>query len=53
MLKIPAVREYFKIDKMVTHKAENLPVKKKGFVEGMKDCEYIEISIFNEKAPVF
>ncbi|XP_013106824.1 mitochondrial inner membrane protein OXA1L [Stomoxys calcitrans] len=37
VLKIPSVREYFKIDKMVIHKAENLPVKKKKFVEGMKD----------------
>lgn len=41
-LKIPAVREYFRIDKMVTHKPENLPGgKKKGFVDGMKDCEYL------------
>ncbi|XP_054733254.1 mitochondrial inner membrane protein OXA1L [Anastrepha obliqua] len=37
MLRIPAVRNYFKIDKMVIHKAENLPVKKKGFVKGMKE----------------
>ncbi|XP_075160855.1 OXA1L mitochondrial inner membrane protein isoform X2 [Haematobia irritans] len=37
ILKIPSVREYFKIDKMVIHKAENLPVKKKKFVEGMKE----------------
>lgn len=39
-LKIPAVREYFKIEKMVTHTAESLPGKKKGFVDGVKDCEY-------------
>lgn len=39
VLKIPAVREYFKIDKMVTHKPENLPMKKKqkGFVSGIKE----------------
>ncbi|XP_061392027.1 mitochondrial inner membrane protein OXA1L-like [Musca vetustissima] len=37
ILKIPAVRDFFKIDKMIIHKAENLPVKKKKFVEGMKD----------------
>lgn len=36
-LKIPAVREYFKIDKLITHKQENLPQKKKGFREGLKD----------------
>lgn len=37
ILKIPAVRDYFKIDKMITHKQENLPQKKKGFREGLKD----------------
>ncbi|XP_055911313.1 mitochondrial inner membrane protein OXA1L [Eupeodes corollae] len=39
VLKIPAVREYFKIDKMVTHSPENLPMKKKksGFVSGIKE----------------
>lgn len=40
-LKIPAVRDYFKIDKMVIHKRETLPMKKKGFVEGLKDCNLI------------
>lgn len=37
MLRIPAVRDYFKIDKMVIHKPDNLPIKKKGFVKGMKE----------------
>lgn len=37
ILKIPAVRQYFKIDKLITHKQENLPQKKKGFREGLKD----------------
>lgn len=39
-LKIPAVRQFFKIDKMVVHKQDTLPMKKKGFVEGIKDCEW-------------
>ncbi|XP_055842083.1 mitochondrial inner membrane protein OXA1L [Episyrphus balteatus] len=39
ILKIPAVREYFKIDKLITHRPENLPMKKKktGFVSGIKE----------------
>ncbi|KAJ8878450.1 hypothetical protein PR048_019028 [Dryococelus australis] len=37
-LKIPMVREHFKIDPLVHHKPETLPVKPKGFVEGVKDC---------------
>ncbi|CAH0718264.1 unnamed protein product, partial [Brenthis ino] len=36
-LKIPAIRDYFKIPKLIKHKAENLPIKKKGFVEGAKE----------------
>ncbi|XP_004929631.1 mitochondrial inner membrane protein OXA1L isoform X2 [Bombyx mandarina] len=36
-LKIPAVREYFKIPKLIKHSADALPIKKKGFVEGAKD----------------
>lgn len=36
-LKIPAVREYFKIPKLLKHNPENLPIKKKGFVEGAKE----------------
>lgn len=38
-LRIPAVRQYFKIDKMIVHKKENLPNQKKGFVTGIKDCK--------------
>lgn len=37
VLKIPAVRDYFKIDKLITHKPEDMPQKKKGFREGLKD----------------
>ncbi|KAH8239303.1 hypothetical protein KR032_002907 [Drosophila birchii] len=36
LLRIPAVRDYFKIEKMQTHKPSALPPKK-GFVGGMKE----------------
>lgn len=36
-LRVPAVRDYFKIPKMVKHTPENLPIAKKGFIEGAKD----------------
>lgn len=38
-LRIPAVRDFFKIDKTVTHSPDTLPVKPKGFVEGLQDCK--------------
>ncbi|XP_073960247.1 OXA1L mitochondrial inner membrane protein [Choristoneura fumiferana] len=37
VLKIPAVRDYLKIPKLIKHTPDNLPIKKKGFVEGAKD----------------
>ncbi|KAH8380198.1 hypothetical protein KR009_009443 [Drosophila setifemur] len=37
LLRIPAVRDYFKIEKMLTHSPSSLPGKKKGFVGGMKE----------------
>ncbi|XP_061719619.1 mitochondrial inner membrane protein OXA1L-like [Cydia pomonella] len=37
VLKVPAVRDYLKIPKLVKHTPEALPIKKKGFVEGAKD----------------
>lgn len=37
-LRIPAVRDFFKIEELVTH--QNLPVKKKGFTEGLKECRH-------------
>ncbi|KAJ8714601.1 hypothetical protein PYW07_002826 [Mythimna separata] len=37
LLKVPAVRDYFKIPKLIKHTADTLPMKKKGFVEGAKD----------------
>lgn len=39
-LKVPQVRSFFKIDQLVVHKAETLPIKKKGFVAGLKECKY-------------
>lgn len=36
-LRFPAVREFFKIEKMVTHTPDSLPVKPKGFMEGIRD----------------
>lgn len=38
-LKIPAVRDYFKIEPLLKHLPENLPIKNKGFVGGIKDCK--------------
>jgi YidC/Oxa1 family membrane protein insertase len=43
ILRIPAVRDYFKIEPLITHK--NLPVKPKGFTEGLKDCKCKKIYI--------
>ncbi|XP_063383422.1 mitochondrial inner membrane protein OXA1L-like [Cydia fagiglandana] len=37
VLKVPAVRDYLKIPKLVKHTPDALPIKKKGFVEGAKD----------------
>lgn len=37
ILKIPAVREYFKIPALIKHSSETLPIKKKGFVAGAKE----------------
>ncbi|CAG4935366.1 mitochondrial inner membrane protein OXA1L [Colias croceus] len=36
-LKMPRVREYFKIPAIIKHSPENLPIKKKGFVAGAKE----------------
>lgn len=36
-LRIPKVRNYFKIDQLITHKPETLPIKKKKFLEGAKE----------------
>ncbi|XP_013140550.1 PREDICTED: mitochondrial inner membrane protein OXA1L [Papilio polytes] len=36
-LKVPAVRDYFKIPRLIKHTPDNLPIKKKGFIEGAKD----------------
>lgn len=49
LLKVPAVRNYFKIPKLMTHSADSLPIKKKGFVEGAKDS-WTNIKISRELA---
>ncbi|XP_071531999.1 mitochondrial inner membrane protein OXA1L isoform X2 [Panulirus ornatus] len=36
-LRIPAIRNYFKIDAMITHKPETLPQQKKGVVGSFKE----------------
>lgn len=36
-LRIPAVRDYFKIEQLLKHDPKNLPVKSKGFIGGLKD----------------
>lgn len=40
-LRIPKVRDYFKIEQMIEFKPEQLPTKPKGFTEGLKDCKLI------------
>ncbi|XP_018565117.1 mitochondrial inner membrane protein OXA1L isoform X2 [Anoplophora glabripennis] len=37
VLRIPAVRDYFKIEPLQKFNPENLPIKPKGFREGLKD----------------
>lgn len=36
-LKVPGIREYFKIPRLVVHTPDNLPMKKKGFIDGAKE----------------
>lgn len=36
-LRIPAVRDYFKIEALIKHGPQNLPIKSKGFTEGLKE----------------
>uniref|UniRef100_A0AAG5D8P5 Membrane insertase YidC/Oxa/ALB C-terminal domain-containing protein n=1 Tax=Anopheles atroparvus TaxID=41427 RepID=A0AAG5D8P5_ANOAO len=36
-LRIPKVRDFFKIDRIVAHNPAALPIKKKGFTEGIKE----------------
>jgi len=38
-LRIPSVRDFFKIQKLVSHSPDSLPVKPKGFMEGIRDCK--------------
>ncbi|KAK9886749.1 hypothetical protein WA026_018401 [Henosepilachna vigintioctopunctata] len=46
-LKIPAVREYFNIEKTIAFNPESLPVKPKGFTEGLKDS-WTNMKIVNQ-----
>ena len=39
-LRIPTVRDFFKIEKIVNHNPDSLPVKPKGFVEGIQECKF-------------
>ncbi|KAL1117203.1 hypothetical protein AAG570_004530 [Ranatra chinensis] len=36
-LRLPKVREYFKIEKMIVHEKTNLPIRDKGFVRGVSE----------------
>ncbi|XP_058464593.1 mitochondrial inner membrane protein OXA1L [Malaya genurostris] len=36
-IRIPKVRDFLKIDRLIVHKPETLPMKKKKFTEGVKD----------------
>lgn len=38
-LRIPKVRDYFKIERLIIHKPGELPMKKKKFTEGVKECK--------------
>lgn len=38
-LKLPKVREYFKIEKQIKFDPTTLPIKPKGFREGLTDCK--------------
>ncbi|XP_063701399.1 mitochondrial inner membrane protein OXA1L [Culicoides brevitarsis] len=46
-LKVPAVRQYFKIQPLQKFNPESLPMKKKGFVAGVKDS-WTNMKITNE-----
>lgn len=37
LLKVPVIRDFFKIPRLIKHSPDSLPIKKKGFVEGAKD----------------
>uniref|UniRef100_A0A1B6E8W1 Membrane insertase YidC/Oxa/ALB C-terminal domain-containing protein n=1 Tax=Clastoptera arizonana TaxID=38151 RepID=A0A1B6E8W1_9HEMI len=46
-LRIPAVRDFFKIEKLIEHDKQTLPVKEKGFVNSFKDS-WSNMKISNE-----
>lgn len=49
ILKVPAVRDYFNIEKLIKHSADTLPIKKKGFLSGAKES-WTNIKISKELA---
>jgi len=42
-LRIPAVRQFFKIEKAIIYSPETLPIKPKPFVQGFKDCKFDDL----------
>lgn len=38
VLRMPGVREFFNIEPLIKHNPNNLPMKSKGFKQGLKDC---------------
>lgn len=38
ILRMPGVREFFNIEPLIKHNPNNLPLKSKGFKQGLKDC---------------
>lgn len=49
VLRIPKVRKFFNIEPLVVHKPETLPIKKKGFVAGLKECKIFFVLIYSDK----
>lgn len=39
ILRMPKVRDYFRIDPHIKHNPADLPVKSKGFKEGIRECK--------------
>lgn len=50
-LRIPKVRDYFKIEKLLQHDNTQLPIQPKGFVKGVKECKLL-LHVTNKKETV-
>lgn len=46
VLRIPAVRDFFRIERSIVHTADTLPIKKKPFVQGVKDCKWACVCVW-------